>query len=510
MAVQSRFLQTPTGRTYDPAQQIERGFDKTAGIVSGYLENDAQYKQAQEQAFGQMYSNLGELQANLQQNYAGMNQQMVDSTREFIKEHYKSGGKATDPSFQAQLGQMTGRIKAGMANADRNIEMLDKTAKLINADNSITDKARALSDMYQKVNDPDFLISQNEFNPDEFLSQYVDPRKVFEGVWKSLPTTGEWEDLYTDNNGNLRSTKVLTNPLIDKDTPVNPDGSMNIKVTPEILKDVMEGKYGERVLDQTMAIANERYSNMPTDVAFSKALKDGLSSVAGLNYNNRVIKSAQDIAKENAQIARQKALTDIAYAREARLAGNEAEADEINDRFKDFASAATTGDIGFLGEYENQKTGIKDFKWVDSNEKYKQEKEVANKLSTRDSWSSLSRDERIKIIEDLNLSDEVPKNIVGKWDTDTDEAYSLVKTKMDDIMSRLPSGISSISYKQKTGTKDGKAVYEDVELPVTNQQELENAFRTLENLRRSGQKMKPATKIDKPDEIDLTQKDYWN
>lgn len=507
----SRFLQTPTGQTYAPAASIERGFDKTAGIITGAIEDRARYKQEQDAAFGQMYSNLGELEANLQQNYAGINQQMVDSTREFMKEHYKKGGKSTDPNFQAQLGQLTGRIKASMSNADRNREMLKQTAELIKADNSITDKASALAGMYQKINDPDFLISQNTFNPDDFLSNYVDSRIVFEQAWKSLPTTGEWNQEYTDKNGNLRATNILTNPLINKDAPVNEDGSLNIQMTPEFIQDAMSGKYGQRLIDQTLSIANERYSNLPTDVAFGRALKDGLSSVAGLNYSNKVKKSARDIQRENAQMARQNRALDLSIAEEERKVGRIKEAEDIENRFEQFVNASSSGDIGFLGEYENQKSGIKDFKWVTSEERYKPELEAAKKVETKESWASLPRDERKKIIEDLNLGDQIPSDF-GRWDTNSDEAYSIVKTTMDNIMSSLPSGTTSIRYKQKAGydNKKGEPVYEEVELPVTNQQELENAFRALENLRRSGQKMKPVTEVEKPKEVDLTQKSYWN
>jgi len=511
MAVGTGIFRTPTGQVYSPSRDIERGFDKTTNIITGAIEANQKYKADQEAAFGQMYSNLGEVESKLQENYAGINQQMVDSTREFMKQHYQKGGRSTDPDFQATLGQMTGRIKAGMSNADRNREMLKQSAELIKADPAIIDKASAMAGLYQKMQDPDFLISQNEFNPDDYLSQYVNPAKVFESVWKQLPTTGEWENPYTDASGNERRSSVITNPLINKDAPVNEDGSVNINMTPEFADEVRSGKFGQRIIDQTLNIANERYSNLPADVAFARALRDGFSDVSGLNYSNKVVKTARDVQRETAQINRQNALTDIAYAREARLAGKEKEADEINSRFQEFTSAASSGNQGFLGEYENQKTGIKDFKWVNADEKYAQEKEFAGKIATKSGWDSLSRDERIKAIEDLGLTDQVPSALggIGRLDTKSDEAYNIVKSKMDEVMSQLPSGISGVSYKLRTGTKDGQAVYEDIEIPVSNQAELENAFRTLENLRRTGKSMKPVTEVDKPDEVDLTQKDYW-
>jgi hypothetical protein len=504
MAVGTGIFRTPVGQSYNPARDIERSFDKTTALVTGAIEANTQRKNEQEAAFGQMYSNLGELESNLQENYAGIGQQMVDSTREFMKSHYKKGGRSTDPEFQATLGQMTGRIKASTSNADRNREMLKQSAELIKSDDAIVDKARALSDLYTKMNDPDFLISQNQFNPEEHLNQYVDPRKVFEGVWKNLPSTGEWGNQYTDASGNLRSTAVITNPLINKDAPVNSDGTVNVNMTPEFAQEVMSGRYGQRIIDQTSKIAKEKYSDMPSDVAFSMALKDGLSSVSGLNYKNTVLKNARDINKENQMMAKQNAMLDIAYAREARLAGKEDEADEINNRFKEFTTALSSGDVGFFGEYENQKAGISGIELVDLNEELKTEKEIAQKVPTKAEWSKIGKPERIKIIEALGVEDQIPSTL-GVWDTNTDEAYNAVKS----IIDQIPSGEVGLRYKVKTGTKEGDAVYETKELPVGNQTEMEFAFRTLENLRRSGKSMKPVTPVDKPEEIDLTQKDYW-
>lgn len=504
MAIQSRFLQAPTGKAYDPAQSIERSFDKTSGIITGAIEANTKYKNEQEVAFGQMYSNLGELESNLQENYAGIGQQMVDSTREFMKEHYKKGGRSTDPEFQATLGQMTGRIKAASSNADRNRESLKQAAELIKSDDAIIDKAKAMSQLYTKMQDPDFLISQNEFRPDQFLDQYVDPRKVYEGVWKNLPSTGEWGNQYTDANGNLRSTSVITNPLINKDAPVNSDGSVNINMTPEFAQEVASGRYGQRIIDQTSKIAKEKYADIPSDVAFSMALKDGLSSVSGLSYKNTVLKNARDIDRENQMMTKQNAMLDIAYAREARLAGKEQEADEINNRFQDFSTALSQGDKGFFGEYNNQKAGISGIELVDLNEELKTEKEIAQKVPTREDWAKIGKPERKKIIEELGIEEQIPSTF-GVWDTDTDEAYNAVKSLTDQI----PSGSYGLRYKVKTGTVKGEPVYEQVELPVGSQEEMEFAFRTLENLRRTGKSMKPVNQVNKSEETDLTQKEYW-
>lgn len=511
MAVGTGIFKTPVGQGYNPAPSIERAANKTLGIITGAIDRKREDIKEEEAAFGQMYSNLGEIESRMQENYAGINQEMVDSTREFMKNHYKKGGRSTDPDFVSTLGQMTGRIKAGASNADRNREMLKQSAELIKSDPAIVDKATALSGLYQKMQDPDFLISQNQFNPEDYLSQYVNPNKVWESVVKALPTTGEKGGQYTDADGNLRSKTILMNPLINEAAPIGEDGRVNLNITPDFAKEVMSGAYGPRVIDQVLRVANEKYSNLPTDIAMQMAIKDGLSGSMGVSMSDKVIKNARDIELENRRMARQDTMTDLAISRELRAAGKVVEADELENRFQEFSTAASSGNKGFLGEYENQKAGIKDFQWVNADEKYKAEKDLAAKLATKSGWDAMSRDERLKAIEDLGVSDQIPAALggIGRYDTKSDEAYSAVKSKMDEVASQLPSGISGLSYKMKTGTKDGEAIYEEVEIPVSNQDEMINAFRTLENLRRTGKSMKPVTKVDAPDEVDLTQKDYW-
>ena len=496
MAIQSRFLQTPTGRTYDPARDIERSFDKTSGIVTNAINERTKYKQEQENAFGQLYSNLGELESNLQQNYAGINQQMVDSTREFMKEHYKKGGRSSDPEFQSQLGQMTGRIKAGMSNADRNREMLKQSAELIKSDSAITDKAPALAALYKKIQDPDFLISQNEFDPSEVLDQFVDPRAVYEANYKSQPSQGEWGNQYTDERGNLRQTDVILNRLINKDQPVTEDGRVNINLTPEYIQEVMTGQHGQRLLDITMKAAKRDYPDLSTDIAFSKSLKSGIESVAGLSYKNKFLKSATDIESE----AKSERL-DNQYRQSQINKNNKDDKDEEariaeNNRFQKFNQAATAGDIGFLGEYENQDSDISDIKW---NNEYQKEIDLNNQLKSVTDWSSLSKDERHNIVNAFGLEDEVPSVLMGMgMDTNNEESFNLLKAKMKEFLSEVSKNPTSITYKKRTGTKQGKAVTEDVKIPIRDEQELVNAFRTLENLRRSGKGLQNENEVNIP------------
>ena len=509
MAVQSRFLQTPTGQTYAPARDIERSFDKTSGIITNAINQNQERIRQEEAAFGQLYSNLGEIEANLQENYAGINQQMVDSTREFMKEHYKKGGRSTDPDFQATLGQMTGRIKAGAANADRNREMLRQSAELIKADPAIVDKASALAGLYQKMQDPDFLISQNQFNPEDYLSNFISPNKVWESVAKALPTTGEKGWQYTDADGNLRNRTILMNPLINEAAPIGEDGRVNLNITPDFTKEIMSGAYGPRAIDQVLRTANEKYSNLPTDVAMQMAIKDGLSGVMGVNMSDKVIKNARDIERENQQLSRQNQELDLKIRREQRLAGQMDQMEEDQNRYNQFINAISSGDLGFFGEYNNQKSGVSDVKIID---RYAPEREIQKAASSPEDWSKLTKDERVEIIESLGVEGKIPKvlGITGPWQTNTEEARTAVKSAIDDLLKDKPQGMTGLTYKVKTGTKDGEAIYEDRELPLLNQNEIEYAFRELENLRRgTGGKLKPVTEVDVPAEIDLTQKDYW-
>lgn len=479
MALTRQFFQTPTGRPYQPARDIERSFDKTSMLIGGAMQRESDRLKQEEAAFGQLYNNIGELEGNLMQNYAGIEQQAIQSTRDFVKEHLKKGGRVSDPEFQLQLGERTGRIKAAMSNAERNREALKAAADTIKNDPTIIDKATAMTSLMSRMNDPDFLISKNPFDVEGFLDGFVNPQKVFESVLKNLPTDGEFTDEFYDDKGNLRTRTLLVNPLVSRETPFDESGRPNITITDDFARSVASGEMGNRVLQQAQRIADERYPDLPRDVAFKQALKDGMGSVMGINYKEGIKKSARDIQREQeadrlkeGQLARQNKLADLAYARELRLSGQENENQETLNRWDKFVEAVTTGDDAFLGDYAKPSGKIDEVKVVS-----RQSDPLFEKIQSKEVWDNLDRDERIEIIESLGLKRDVPKTL-GAWETKDPSIYQAVKEKFESAVPEL-----SIEYKEKVPKNVNESGSAIRNIPIKDPSDIEKAFRMFEQLR---------------------------
>jgi len=478
MALTRQFFNTPTGTTYQPGRDIERSFDKSSMLIGNMMQRESDRLKQEEAAFGELYNNIGELESTLMSNYAGIEQQAIQSTRDFIKQHLKNKGRINDPEFQVALGERTGRIKAAMSNAERNREMLKSAADTIKNDSSIIDKATAMTSLMSKMNDPDFLISKNPFDVESFLDGFVNPQKVFEGVVKNLPTTGEFGDEFFDQQGNLKSRTILTNPLIDQSSPFTEDGKPNIQITDEFANDVAQGVYGKRVLQKVQQIASDRYSDMPNDVAFRAALKDGMGSAMGVNYKESVKKSASDLKREQNQLARQNRETDLRYKRELRLSKQEDDTQDTLDRWDKFANAVMTGNEGFLGDYAKPSGNVDEVtvQTRANNPNYQA-------VSTKEKWDSLDRDDRIKIIEQLGVSEKVPRGTLGRWDTQNPETYKAVMDAMNEI---IPE--KSIEYRQKVPKNVSESGFITNQIPINEPSDIEKAFRMFEQLRGTKQK----------------------
>lgn len=487
MAISTPIFNTPTGQVYDPSEKIDRSFQRLGSQITTAMNNESERLRLQEEQFGQIYNNLGEIEGQLQQNYAGIQQQMVDATRDYVKGHLKKGGRATDPEFQMEMGQRTGRIKAGVANADRNRQQLKEAAELIKNDPAIVDKYTAMASLMSQYNDPDFLISQNSFDAGQYLDQFVSPQKVFETVWKNIPSSGEFADQYTDERGNLRERSIIYNDLIDRDNPVNPDGTPNIRVAPEFMKNVREGAFGQRIVDQTLRIANQRYSDLPTDVAFTRALRDGLQTASGVNFKDTIKRSAYDIqrdealqARQNRSLDRQDRMLDLQYERLRRQGASEEkaqrEAQEYSNLYQEFVNSAETGDKAHLGRYEIPGGNVKGIDWLT-------EKDIVEKdLGSYDSWKNMSRNERIALLQEHVPEDQIPTGALGRYDTEPKNAYDLVVDAMKSKASDRPVGIK---YQEKGATKDGKVNWNPVAVDWSDDpSKIPNVFEQLQNLRK--------------------------
>ncbi len=206
-------------------------------------------------------------------------------------------------------------------------------------------------------------------------------------------------------------------------------------------------------------------------------------------------KTARDIEKENnalrlqeANISKSNALTDlnIAKARKelADLAETEEQKNAVISRYNDFNAAVQSGDVGFLGEYENQKTGFKNFRYVledENNPEYQL-------TQSYNAWKSATKEDRIAVLEKLGI--EVPTNW-GLTKSDSEEAFKAAAAKAG-----KPSGaVIGVAYDEKVGSSEGRPNYETTEIMLNTEDDVINAFRTLENLRRSGTKFKPENEL---------------
>jgi len=497
MAVGTGVFRAPTGQTYSPARDIERGFDKTTNIITGAIEANQKYKTEQEEAFGQLYSNLGEIEGVLQEEYNGLNQQAVDATREFMKQHYQKGGRSSDPDFQATLGQMTGRIKAGISNADNIREQIDMQAKEL-ANNPYMDyegKNKAMTEMFQMARNPDVLISKNPIDFSSITQKYVNPDLVFKESYQRIPGLGEVENQFSNERGDLMSRKVAINELVNSTAPFDEQGRINLNLTPEKASELLGSN--PMLASATERIRKERYPNEPYNIGMTKALRDGYSGVAGLGQSTRVVKSAGDIEKERVQMANQKTLTDLAITRELRLNGKEKEADEVQDRYGKFVSAISSGNAGYFGKYNDPKAGVVD---VQVGDKYQAQRDLADKISTKEKWDKMTPAQRETIINDLEVLEKVPSGYFGiGLDTKSNEAYSAAKSAIDGILVDKPKGMTNLTYRVKRGMKDGQPVYEDFELPLLNQQDMEYAFGVMDGLRKGDKgEINTTTETQKP------------
>lgn len=482
--VQNQLFRTPTGETYAPAQEIDRSFGRLNQRLQSEIDKETERRRINEEMFSQAYNNIGELQSELQTNYAGIMQGAVGSTVSYLRDAFTSGKRLTDPELQMELGQRVGRIKAGMGKADIVREDLANAMKLINSDPNITNKTGALSELMSMYNNPDYLISHDRLDYESVVDKYVDPQSVFSNFVKSLPTLGEGIDTYTDQNGNLIERQTLFNDLIPRDQPYNEDGSPNIQVSDEMLKNIMEGS-NPRLLDQALRIANTRYSDLPTDVALRNALRDGFSSAAPIISKSKIVKSAYDIqrdaerdAMQNRTANRQDRVLDLQYERLKRQGASEQkaqrEAQEYQSLYDEFIEGIETGSRATLGKYEQPGGNVRNIDWVTDRDL------ATQNIPSFEEWSN-DRDLRVRLLEEYVPDEEIPRGLLGRWDTNSRELYDRVVEEAEKGTTGRPVGIT---WEVKTGTSGGQANWERTgDTWADDPSKIPNIFEQLQNLK---------------------------
>jgi len=474
MSLRNHIFNAPVAPTYQPAPRIERSMAQTMGILDRGFREEAARQKEQEQQFSNLYNNLGEIEGQLQQNYAGIMQEAVDSTKNFMKDWYKSGKRSTDPEFQMRLGEMTGRIRAGMSNADNIRTQLKQAADIIAKDPAVRDKTGAMTEILSMAQNPDILISRNPVNLNQIVDRYIDPSIVLQDEWKNLPTTGEFEDSFIDPQGNERRSTVLRNAFIGEQ-PFTEDGQVNLQVPPDYLQAVREGRVNPRVASIFNRIAQEKYSDLPSDVALGAAIKDAFSNVAGINYKTRVARTADQRAKEEAQLRRTNTLTDLAISREQRQLAKQNAVDkqeaETLDRWDKFATGFENMSNNPLLDYTS--ATMKDFEW----DVPREQRQDYKTLQSQEAWEKAGKSERVRILNALGV--EVPSTF-GVTSSDSEDAR---KEALSVFEQNFGAGIQGIRFKRKSGTKDGQTQWQEDYIPITSVNDLKGAFEALESMR---------------------------
>lgn len=498
MAISNKIFDAPIGRISNPSDQIRETMSSIGDGVAKMMTNESDRLRQEQTNFSEMYANLGEMDSELQENYAGIMQEAVTSTRDWIKDQYKSGVNSNDPEFAQGLSQRIGRIKAGMGNADTRREEIKNVAELIKNDPSISDKAQALSYAYEKANNPDFLISKNSTSLiDDVVENFESPKLVVDNFWKSIQTDGVDQIEFTGKDGSLKRREVAYNRFIPRDNPTLEDGSPNIQVTMADARDLIQGKFGQGILRVSSKIREERYKNEPTDVGYQKAMKDALRLSAGNNVKTSTIRSAYDINQDQIKNQAAQQRLNISASREERYANKDrGETEETtDDRYSKFKSDYDSGKGVILSDFEMPGGNVKDIEWVKN--------PIIEATSSFDNWKSLSDEKKKEYIgmleapidNDWKLKD--PSTWKNPWvnDLNSEKTYSTVKSMLDK-RENVPD-ITGIKYQVKGGNDEWEDDGMDIDTSE-NDDDLIKIYKQLENTRVSGQSKRPVSPVTEP------------
>jgi hypothetical protein len=504
MAISNQIFQAPVPNTYDPSDKIDKAFQRQNQQLGGLIDDVNEKKHTERANFNQMYANLGEIDAKLQEEYAGINQEAVTATKDWLKGQIKEGKSTTDPELIRGLSERTNRIKAGMANADHHREQLKLIGERLKDDRTILDeeKTAGLSLLLNKFQDKDFLISKNKFNAEDFLDDLRNPQLTFTEFAKRVPGSHSAEFLYTDKDGNERIKRTEYGNLVSKENPFDENGNLNIEVTQDIVDAAKRGDFGDSVLKQTKRIVDEQYSDLPIETAFRYALRDGLKMAVGSKVDEKIVKSARQIGREDQQQDLQNQRMQLSINRERRLASKEQATSKSEKEFlglwDKFVEGYNKADNAILGEFNiPSKTKNASFVTVKDSQEYQD----YQKISDPEEWKGLSRDERIGILEKYEVTPPKALGITGRWETEDESARQELLEKLPDFTSTDPDKVISIDVDVAGGMKDGRRQWETETFNIYDESDLENAFRTLENYRRSGKSKLTPTEV--PDEVDV-------
>jgi hypothetical protein len=460
MAVSTGIFKTPTGPTYDPSRDIERGFDKTTGIITGFMERKAQDYDQQQEMFGQVASRIGEIEATLQQNYAGMQQQAIDSTREWLKQNIKKGTRANDPDFQMGLGQRVGAIRAAMGNADKIKQQINLQIEQLKA-NPYMDfrgKEAAMAELFAMASNPDVLIDKDPISKmNAVKDKYIDPLLVAKEAYNKIAAQGTVQNLFIDSQGNENIREIAITDLTDPGKPFDETGKVNLsKLTIERAKEILSS-------DQALAniVEQARMRNAPNeneDIARTRILKDLFSNVASTQQSTKISRTADQIEKERimtekarAQMESQTRLTDAQIANYYSLAGSRKDAEEFASAqqadYDRFVKGFEKGDNAVLKPYERFMTaqGMKNIQW---------EKNVKMPdVKSYEDWEDLSESERRQALIAVGKTGPIHFYKEGKKGSEVEDLEIKMVYDLFDRERRKSGSVSGVSFEDKEGNK---------------------------------------------------------
>jgi len=506
MAISNKIFDAPIGRISNPSDQIRETMSSIGDGVAKMMTNESDRLRQEQTNFSEMYANLGEMDSELQENYAGIMQEAVTSTRDWIKDQYKSGVNSNDPEFAQGLSQRIGRIKAGMGNADMRREELKTGADFIKDNQNIPDKNEALKYMYGMANNPDFLISKNSTSLiDHVVENFESPLAIMQNYGKAVPSDGTDNIQFTGKDGSLKNREIVYNRYIRRDNPLLEDGSPNIQVSMEDVKELMSGSLGQGLLRYVSKVKEERYPNDPTDIGYQKAMKDALRLSFGNNVKTSTIRSAYDINQDQIKNQADQQRLNISASREERYANkNSGETEETtDDRYSKFKSDYDSGRGVILSDFETPGGNLRNIEWVKN--------PAIKDMSSLENWKSLTDEKKKEYMEGLEVPiDSAPnKDWKGinpltwgnpwKKDLESEEVYNIVKSKFAE-QENVPD-ITGIKYQVKGGNDDGSTIWEDDGMDIDtseNDDDLIKIYKQLENTRVSGQSKSPVSPVTEP------------
>jgi hypothetical protein len=460
MALSTGIFKTPTGQIYDQAREIERGFDKTTGIVTDFLQRKANDYDQQQALFGELSNKLGEIEANLQQNYAGMQQQAVDSTREWLKQSIKSGTRANDPEFQMALGQRVGAIRAAMGNADKIRQQIDLQVKMIESNPymDFTGKSNALTELFSMANNPDVLIDKNAVQKlSQVPNKYIDPFLVARESYNKNPAQGTTQEIFMDEQGNERIREISLTDLTDVNNPFDENGRINFsKLTPERVNEILNRDSAfNNVVEQ---IRQRDMPNKNQDEARAEIVKQLYSGVANTQQATKIRRTADQILSE--KMAAEGQALDLKY-KLAQIRNVNAQADARNkagqvtearqEDYKKFFGNFESGDNAAFTPYGKglRAAGMSNVKWT---------KELPiPKVTDLSKWNTLTLDQKkqaFKLVGEENPDAMLMRDpLTEKTRPITDEDFekNAVYKVFNEKRSKANATITGIQYTNKDG-----------------------------------------------------------